>query len=71
MLEDAILQVRQIPLPAYTTPPVHVDMDWGRDAFSFVKEHTQKSPAYPSSKQAILCDFGNLSITYSYRRQPE
>lgn len=24
MLEDAILQVRQIPLPAYTTPPVHV-----------------------------------------------
>lgn len=25
------------------------------DAFSFVKEHTQKkSPAYPSSKQAIF-----------------
>ena len=54
MLEDAILQVRQIPLPAYTTPPVYVDMDWGRDAFSFVKKHTQKSPAYPSSKQAIF-----------------
>ena len=54
MLEDTILQVRQNPLPAYTTPPVHVDMDWGRDAFSFVKEHTQKSPAYPSSKQAIF-----------------
>ena len=34
MLEDTILQVRQNPLPAYTTPPVHVDMDWGRDAFS-------------------------------------
>ncbi len=33
MLEDTILQVRQNPLPAYTTPPVHVDMDWGRDAF--------------------------------------
>lgn len=24
------------------------------DAFSFVKEHTKKSPAYPSSKQAIF-----------------
>lgn len=34
MLEDAILQVRQIPLPAYTTPPVHVDMDWGVMRFS-------------------------------------
>lgn len=54
MLEDAILQVRQIPLPAYTTPPVHVDMDWGRDAFSFVKKHTQKSPAYSMGKQAIF-----------------
>lgn len=47
MLENTILQVRQIPLPAYTTPPVHVDMDWGRDAFFFVKEHTKKIACLP------------------------
>lgn len=42
MLENSFLQVKQIPLPAYTTPPVHVDMDWGRGVFStFIKEQTK------------------------------
>ena len=40
------------------------------DAFSFVKEHKKNRLLTHRVSRRFLCDFGNLSITYSYRRQP-
>lgn len=70
MLEDTILQVKQIPLPAYTTPPVYVT--WTGGVMHFLHKGVNKNRLLTHRvSRRFLCDFGNLSITYSYRRQPE